>query len=392
MSERRHDMGMYQDQDLSMQMQQQQLIEPRALVHNETVQSDEDQRLMREDQDIILENPGAVHVRTVAGTSNLGKTTKINHIARVMENDSHFRDRLREKTGNPHQRFAAVHISLAMAMDLVAQKYGVEKPYLTEEHRREASRLMIDAVDVTRAAFTDHPDLTIGTYVELVGITEYRDLGRSTLENLITLPNSRIFLPQPDRKVEARSRALRNEIPIFIAKPEEEKGEEQQKQTIDEWLLSQNLIPGQKLEGRESELLQSVGVDRVFLLQLKDIIKQMRRRHIDIFAYHGRPNFRSFVEDQDTRFAMYGKWLPRRMQELGVASEDMAKKIVFMDNPYIEDQAIHMHFGRAHGEKIKGRKNHHFPLEILLNYDQQFTNIEEARRYFESAMDLKKAA
>lgn len=384
-------MGMHFSMETEMRMEQ--IIEPRALVHNETVQSDEDQRLMREDQDIILDNPHEVAVRAFVGPSNIGKTTKVNHWARVMENDTQFRDRLRQATGNPNQEFVAVHVSLAMAMEEISKKYGVPKPDLNEEHRKEASDLMTTAIDVTREVFTDHPDLTVGVYLETVGLAAYRDLGTSTLQHVIRLPRSRIFLPRPNAKVETRSRALRNEIPIYIAKPGESEKEnevnDQPQQTIDEWLLSHKLIPGQKLEGREQELLDSVGVEKVWKLQWKDIVKQLRRNHKDIFAYHGRPRFRDFLEDQNTRFAMYEKWSPRRMKELDVADENAAKQVVYLDNDFVEDRDVHMHFGRAHGERIKGRKHHHFPLEVLLEDAPQLKNIDEARQYFEQIMGLK---
>lgn len=83
------------------------------------------------------------------------------------------------------------------------------------------------------------------------------------------------------------------------------------------------------------------------------------------FEAYGIPDVETFLGEAQTRYRMYEHWLPGRMSELGVASED-SERFEIVQNPYIGD-GLHIHFGRMYGKETRtpGGKRRHFPMDLL---------------------------
>ncbi len=370
-----------------MQQRQELNISAHALRNNEWAHIPETQELIREDREYILAEPTAVHTRVLVGPSVTGKTTIAAQWARVNENDETFVRALSNAARSP-RRVLGIHFSLSEALKQATAEEGLQKEAAEERHRQRASELIIQGVDITQRLFTGHPNFTVITFVDVVGITQ-SDLGTSAVTYLAdyekkrqeeaqkigeaTNVRVRFFAPEPNELVEREGLDLREQIRLIA----------QQKNlgNVDEIFKEKRVYPGRKFKGEEELFVKSCGMREAWERQWKDIYQQLiTKGYID----PRETDFSTFLSDSSVQIAKrhwaYLSWLPERMEELGIesANQDYFR---FLPNIFIQG-GLHTHFSRLYQEQKKSQSKrkvmHHFPLHLLgSNSDTSIIKEEE---------------
>lgn len=319
-----------------------------ATKDNEWTQFPETQEHILEDRESIAKEPLQVHNRILVGPSGLGKSTIAAQWARFNERDTKFREQLAERTGMP-RTVLGIHISLSQALLQATEvEAGIAKTDATEAHRRRASALIIEAAEALDTAFASDPEFTVITFVDLVGITG-SDLGTSVVSHFAQSPRTRFIAPIPNEAIERQGMELRDYV-----------REHENDAALDKWLRKeQRVITGTRFRGNARELVESSGTREAWERHWRDIYAQLTQ---DLkFLDPTQKSFEQFLASDDLRFRLYQDWLPVRLKELGVDTDD-PDRFTFVPNPRVPGE-LHTHFNRMY-ERSRRRK-HQFPLNLL---------------------------
>lgn len=335
-------------------------ISSRATREHEWARSPETQAIIRQDQQYIASAPESVHVRFLLGPSVLAKTTIADHMAGVNRLDGRFRRALNKgrKPGEPQRQFMGLHISLSEALRQAAREQGIRKKDITETERHIASQRIVDAIDVLRNVFTHDPEYTVAVYVDTVGITE-SDLGTEAVRHFVNDPFTRFFFPEPNQQVEESGLAIRREMAQIA---QERRNPTGTTPNASRYLRKMKKIPGIDMRGREERFVESCGMEDAWRRHWADVLTQMKKVPGTLEMTNDQITLDSFLKDFDLRAKYYLKWLPVRMEELGIDyRSDQAQTL-----PNLFADEIHTHFDRMYLDPAEAKHEvYHFPMQLL---------------------------
>jgi hypothetical protein len=330
---------------------QQVLIRSTVTEDTEWSQSPESQGFIIDDRQYLFADPHAFHIRLLVGPSDVGKTTIATHMARTNEKDGEFAAQLQVAADNPSQQYLGLHLSLSHAMNEVSRRTGIPKSDLGEEHREEASALMLQTIRVAQQAFSERPDITVELFVDTVGLTE-SNLGTSVVTSLVHEENVRVFIPDPNEEVEEKGRGIRRYVASHMDDP-----------NLDVWLEEQGQYHGRGFAGDASALVASAGNDAMWKRHWTDIYNQATSTYPDVaeMFLHAGETLEQFLEDFDLRRNVYHEIAERRFKDLGL--HITGDRISWVNND--QSLTVHTHYDRVYGDDEKEGKRHQLPLSLV---------------------------
>jgi hypothetical protein len=212
---------------------------------------------------------------------------------------------------------------------------------------------MIEAIDTLERAFAHKKSFTVVAYVDTVGLTQ-SESGTETVRHFARHPRARFFLPRPNAGIEFNGLEVRDYMAEHVDDPK-----------IDEWLQDQNIVSGTELQGRVTKFTESCGTREHWRNHWKDIYAQMWQNFSPIQEY--KDDFELFLQTYEHRYRMYEAWVPQRLRELGIDTDDPTKVAWF---PMIwRSKKYNTHFDRMYEDVERVQRDakevRQFPLQLL---------------------------